>query len=563
MIISNKDVFRFKELIASGSTNDAIKNIFSVLDSLDDLHKTHIGIKSFYNDLVIIAGNFSNLKNQETIGVLDRTQINIESNRINKAILTTIDDLQNFSFNKFEAKADKKSNNSYFEFDIFLCFSNKDLKEAKSLWEKLTKHGYSVFMSEEALRFDAGTSFIEKIEFALENSQHFILFCTDNSLLSEWVKTEYETFFNEFYIPNKEERKIIVYKENPEMTQKVPLLLRRLQISNNFESIIKSISLNSDKKDQQSFLSKEVYELKEETKQLYKRDNPILNNAVNIPLNDSINYIPSNDLIESLNISIGLGQPLLLSGEPGIGKTQFAYWVSKFFDLGDPLVFNVKSTSEVKDLFYIYDEKGHLQQTQISRDMLPIEDVEKRFIEYRALGMAIIRRNDRTVVLIDEIDKAPREFPNDLLDSIERLQFEVSELGLAFAAPAHNRPIIIITTNSEKNLPDAFLRRCTFFHIPNPSEAELFQILKRKFSQQRSDEFLHLVLNMFSEFRCIPVTKKPSISELVSWTTALIMMDVNDLKSQNSNNKLLNSLSSIFKTTEDLMMAREILEKRI
>lgn len=562
MTISNKDVFRLKELIASGSANDAIKNIFSVLDSLDDLQKSHFGIKSFYNDLVIVAGNFNNLKNQEIIGVLDRAQISIESNRINKAILTIIDDLQNFSFNKFEEKAPKKLNGSSFEFDIFLCFSSKDLKEAKALWEKLTKHGYSVFMSEEALKFDAGTSFIEKIEFALENSQHFILFCTDNSLLSEWVKTEYETFFNEFYIPNKEKRKIIVYKENAEMAQKVPLLLRRLQTSNNLESIIKSISLNSDKKIKQNFLSEQVYELKETTKELYKIDNRILKDSVNLPLNDPINYIPSSDLIESLNIAVGLGQPLLLSGEPGVGKTQFAYWISTFFNLRAPLVFNVKSTSTVKDLLYIYDEKSHLQQAQISREVLSNEDIENKFISYRALGEAIIR-NERTVVLIDEIDMASREFPNDLLDILESLRFEVTEVGKTHVTSGKNRPIIIITTNSEKNLPDAFLQRCIFFFIPQPSEAELFQILKTKFSHQRSDEFLQLVVNMFSEFRSITVTKKPSIGELISWTTALIMMDVNDLKSQNSNNKLLSSLSIIFKTTEDLMKARNILQNKL
>ncbi|MEM6699885.1 MAG: MoxR family ATPase, partial [Bacteroidota bacterium] len=189
--------------------------------------------------------------------------------------------------------------------------------------------------------------------------------------------------------------------------------------------------------------------------------------SVNENLNNPVLYTPSDALKSAVNVALALGQPLLVTGEPGTGKTQLAYHVAHFFGLGGPLIFNAQTTSVANNLFYNYDALGHFQYNQNHREALSTEELEKKFIHYNALGEAI-RRNKRMVVLIDEIDKAPRDLPNDLLFAIESLSFRVSEINKSFQASTTKRPIIIITSNSEKNLPDAFMRRVVYHHIKFP-----------------------------------------------------------------------------------------------
>ena len=144
--------------------------------------------------------------------------------------------------------------------------------------------------------------------------------------------------------------------------------------------------------------------------------------VVNDKLNDPNLYVPSAGLMSAVNVALQLGQPLLLTGEPGTGKTQLAYHIAHFFNLGKPLIFNAQTSSQAKDLFYRYDALAHFQFAQTQKEPLTSEEVEKRFIRYRGLGKAI-HDDVKAVVLLDEIDKAPRDLPNDILVAIEDLSF--------------------------------------------------------------------------------------------------------------------------------------------
>src|SRR5581483_743941 len=202
-------------------------------------------------------------------------------------------------------------------------------------------------------------------------------------------------------------------------------------------------------------------------------------------LDDWTGYEADEDLEAAVNVALLLGQPLLLTGEPGTGKTQLPFHVSNQFGWGDPLIFEAKSTSTYRDLFYTYDALGRFH----AKDIDGASRAARDYIEYNALGRAILRTHERchvdrylgagyrhdgptsSVVLIDEIDKAPRDFPNDILRELENLYFKVPEIDLEEirACPDH-RIVVVITSNSEKTLPPAFLRRCSFFHIKPPEK---------------------------------------------------------------------------------------------
>ncbi len=147
----------------------------------------------------------------------------------------------------------------------------------------------------------------------------------------------------------------------------------------------------------------------------------------NPKINDPSLYVPSDDLVNAVNVALALAQPLLLTGEPGTGKTRLADHISWIFQLEKPLVFNAQTTSSVRDLFYRYDALGHFQYSQTSKEVLTDDEVEARFIKYQALGQAI-RDNRQFVVLIDEIDKAPRDLPYDIFAALENLALSVPEV---------------------------------------------------------------------------------------------------------------------------------------
>ena len=282
-------------------------------------------------------------------------------------------------------------------------------------------------------------------------------------------------------------------------------------------------------------------------------------------------YIAEPALQRAVNLAIFLGQPLLLTGEPGTGKTELARHLAERLSPDGSLAhfhtFNTKTTSTAQDLFYRYDSLRHFQYAQNRAEPLSDEEVEARFVQYQALGKAI-KSGQRGIVLIDEIDKAPRDFPNDILDVMTELSFEVPELGLVgkkrVRTLPENRPIVIMTSNSEKALPDAFLRRCVFYHIEFPGPEQLQRILLAKGSVFNATEVQKIVAH-FHKVRQACKRKKPATAELLQWTMVLeqlhqsgeLPIDQLDSASGRAREALLGSYSLLVKDKEDLKQIRE------
>lgn len=228
-------------------------------------------------------------------------------------------------------------------------------------------------------------------------------------------------------------------------------------------------------------------------------------------------YLPDPQLKEAVDLAIALGRPLLLQGEPGCGKTRLAYAVA--YALGLPLETSyIKSTSRAQDLLYSYDAVNRLYDAQIGEARS--QDV-KQYIRLGPLGRAIARAQSgrRSVVLIDEIDKADLDFPNDLLWELDRLEFRVTEapeLHYAIGNDPQLRPIVFVTHNEEKALPAAFLRRCIFHYIEFPAtEARLQQVLA---TQQLTNAALsQKAIEVILQLRELDLSKKPGLSELLDW----------------------------------------------
>lgn len=226
-------------------------------------------------------------------------------------------------------------------------------------------------------------------------------------------------------------------------------------------------------------------------------------------------YIVSPDLRDAVNVAIALQRPLLVRGEPGTGKTLLAHNVARA--LRKPLLmWNIKSTTKAKDGLYVYDTVQRLNDARFGDG--DVADI-KRYIRLGCLGQAFASA-EQVVVLIDEIDKADVEFPNDLLNELDEMRFYILETDEWVAAKC--RPIVIITSNAEKELPDAFLRRCIFHYIAFPGRELMTDIVHVHFPQLE-DTLLQQVLERFYDVRKVEaLRKKPSTSELIDWLQALL-----------------------------------------
>jgi MoxR-like ATPase len=226
-------------------------------------------------------------------------------------------------------------------------------------------------------------------------------------------------------------------------------------------------------------------------------------------------YITSPELRHAVNVSVALGRPLLVKGEPGTGKTLLAHAVAE--DLGFPLlVWNVKSTSKAVDGLYVYDTVQRLQDSRFGDK--DVSDI-RQYIHLGPLGKALTE-DTRDVLLIDEIDKADLEFPNDLLHELDTMEFTVVETGDRYVAK--QRPAVVITSNAEKELPDPFLRRCIFHYIQFPEETLMADIV-RVHHPDVGKKLLKQCLQKFYWLRDVDgLRKRPSTSELIDWIGALL-----------------------------------------
>jgi len=325
----------------------------------------------------------------------------------------------------------------------------------------------------------------------------------------------------------------------------------------------------------------------------YTRDTEDIQLDINAPteLSDHPSgYLPDSGLVDAVNVALILNKPLLLTGEPGTGKTQLAYSVAwqlanrKLMNISSNHIekFETKSSSDAKDLLYIFDTVRRFHSAQSGGSTNNAD-----YITYNALGMAILNAlpydqvksalpedfqyngQIRSIVLIDEIDKAPRDFPNDLLNEIEQMYFKIPELGNVQIGgpgilPDEFRPIVIISSNSERNLPDPFLRRCIYYDIPFPTEKELNGILLSRLPHliSKNNSLLRESIDFFMKLRKERIVRrKISSAELILWLAFMLQRGA-DIKGtlKNSSAIAFEGLGALIKDPADQPRVKEELK---
>ncbi|MGB0427099.1 MAG: AAA family ATPase [Paracoccaceae bacterium] len=259
-------------------------------------------------------------------------------------------------------------------------------------------------------------------------------------------------------------------------------------------------------------------------------------------------YVATEDLTVAVNAAVLLERPLLIKGEPGTGKTELAKQVASALGL-ELIEWNIKSTTKAQQGLYEYDAVSRLRDSQLGDER--VRDVGN-YIRKGKLWTAF-EADQKVVLLIDEIDKADIEFPNDLLQELDKMAFHVYETGETVAAK--NRPVVIITSNNEKELPDAFLRRCFFHYISFPDQDTMRQIIKVHFPDIK-EQLLTTALTQFYEIREQQgLKKKPSTSEVLDWLKLLLAEDLSpeDLK-RDAGNLLPKLHGALLKNEQDVQL---------
>ena len=265
------------------------------------------------------------------------------------------------------------------------------------------------------------------------------------------------------------------------------------------------------------------------------------------------NYIASDQLIEAVNAAVILEKPLLVKGEPGTGKTMLAEEIATTFN-AEMISWHIKSTTKAQQGLYEYDAVSRLRDSQLGNEK--VHDI-RNYINQGVLWKAFKAKN-KPVLLIDEIDKADLEFPNDLLQELDKMEFFVYETNEVIVAK--QRPIVVITSNNEKDLPDAFLRRCFFHYISFPDEKTLTEIVKVHHPNIKKS-LLNYALSSFLEIRETPgLKKKPSTSELIDWLKLLVAddLDLQDLTKKNKNSLLPPLYGALLKNEADVELFQKI-----
>jgi MoxR-like ATPase len=264
------------------------------------------------------------------------------------------------------------------------------------------------------------------------------------------------------------------------------------------------------------------------------------------------NYIATDELILAVNSSITIERPLLIKGEPGTGKTQLAEELAKHLDT-EIISWHIKSSSKAQHGLYEYDTVSRLRDSQFGEEK--VKDISN-YIKKGPLWRAFEAKK-KVVLLIDEIDKADLEFPNDLLLELDKMEFFVYELQKKVRSK--NRPIVIITSNNEKELPDAFLRRCFFHYIKFPDENTLKKIIEVHFPKIKS-KMVKGALEKFFDVRNTPgLKKKPSTSELIDWLQLLLSDDIDPSLLNDEKNSLPSLYGALLKNEQDVEMFEKLM----
>mgnify|MGYP001368871279 FL=1 len=264
------------------------------------------------------------------------------------------------------------------------------------------------------------------------------------------------------------------------------------------------------------------------------------------------NYISTSDLTVAVNAAISIEKPLLVKGEPGTGKTELARQIAKSLDLSI-IEWNIKSTTKAQQGLYEYDAISRLRDSQLGDNKI---EYVNNYIKKGKIWSSF-ETNEKSVLLIDEIDKADIEFPNDLLQELDKMEFYVYETGQL--VKANKRPIVIITSNNEKELPEAFLRRCFFHYIQFPSIETLKKIVEVHFPSIKK-KLLDLALNKFFEIREIPgLKKKPSTSEALDWIKLLLLEDIKPEDLEKDGKDILPKLhGALIKNEQDIHLFEQL-----
>ncbi len=265
-------------------------------------------------------------------------------------------------------------------------------------------------------------------------------------------------------------------------------------------------------------------------------------------------YVATEDLMLAVNASITLERPLLIKGEPGTGKTMLAEEVSRALNI--PMIsWHIKSTTKAQHGLYEYDAVSRLRDSQLGDER--VKDI-RNYIDKGKLWEAF-SADSKVVLLIDEIDKADIEFPNDLLQELDRMEFFVYETGETIKAQI--RPIVIITSNNEKELPDAFLRRCFFHYIRFPEKETMQEIVDVHFPGVKQ-ELVKAAMEVFFNLREVPgIKKKPSTSELLDWLKLLMAEDINpeDLKGKDGAQSIPPLYGALLKNEQDVHLFERLI----
>ena len=266
--------------------------------------------------------------------------------------------------------------------------------------------------------------------------------------------------------------------------------------------------------------------------------------------NGSSGYVAADELMNSVNIAMALQKPLLVKGEPGTGKTMLAEAIAEALDM-DLYIWSIKSTTKAQEGLYVYDTVQRLYDSQFGEG--DVKDIAQ-YIKLGKLGEAFTSEK-QCILLIDEIDKADLEFPNDLLWELDKMEFYINETKETIKA--NTRPIVIITSNAEKELPDAFLRRCIFHYIEFPDQEKMEVIIKVHYGDidrtlvEKAMEAFYDIRNMNE------IQKKPSTSELLDWIQALMISGVDFQKIKDE----IPFEGVLLKKNEDIDIMHEIKEK--